>query len=81
MRVRIPFHKNFSFFQHLVSLVWVKLAESVRGKTLSMDIDSASSVPDPVGADGGDDGQHNYDIIMPFRLFYNIKHDVYGDNY
>ena len=52
----MPFHKNFSFFLHLVSLGWVKLAESVRSKTLSMDVDGASSVPNPIGADGGDDG-------------------------
>ena len=52
----MPFHKNFSFFLHLVSLGWVKLAESVRSKTLSMDVDGASSVPYPIGADGGDDG-------------------------
>ena len=44
------------FFLHLVSLSWVKLAESVRSKTLSIDAYCASSVANPIRADGGDDG-------------------------
>ena len=51
----------FLFFLHLVSLSWVKLAESVRSKTLSIDAYCASSVANPIRADGGDDGGGEYD--------------------
>ena len=44
------------WFVYLVPLGRVKLAESIRGKALSMDVDGATAVPDPVRLDRGDDG-------------------------
>ena len=44
------------WFEYLVPLGRVKLAESIRGKALSVNVDGATSVPDPVRLDRRDDG-------------------------